>query len=91
MLRCWRYSTKPYRRHSNGDDVVAIHEYYRRAAWIVRAKVEANAAIRSNLVTAFRVSVVVPAFRWSTISWTMDLADALVHVRLVQRSFGFTS
>jgi hypothetical protein len=54
----------------------------------VRAKVEANAAIRSNLVTAFRVSVVVPAFRWSTIlEESMDLADALVHVRLVQRSF----
>ena len=40
---------------------------YRRVAWIVRAKVEASVAIRSNLATAFRISVGVPALRWSTI------------------------
>jgi hypothetical protein len=41
---------------------------YRRAR-IVRAKVDASAAIRSNLATAFRVSVCVPDFRWSATSW----------------------
>jgi len=46
----------------------AIEECYRRA-WIVKAKVEASAAIRSSFATAFRVSVFVPDFRWSGISW----------------------
>jgi hypothetical protein len=41
---------------------------YRRAR-IVRANVEDSAAIRSSLATAFRVSVCVPDFRWSAISW----------------------
>ena len=45
-----------------------IQECYRRA-WIVRAQVEASAAMRSSLATAFRVSVFVPAFRWPAISW----------------------
>src|SRR3990170_5880799 len=45
-----------------------FQEYYQRA-WIVRAKVEASAAIRSSLATAFRVSVFVPDVRWSAICW----------------------
>ena len=68
---CSRHSTKHCRRHSTGADDASRHRCvsYRRAACSVRATVEANAAIRSNFVTAFRVSGVVPAFRWSTISW----------------------
>ena len=46
----------------------ATEECYWRAR-IVRAKVEADAAIRFSLATAFRVSVCVPDFRWSAISW----------------------
>lgn len=45
-----------------------MEESYRPAR-IVRAKVEASAAIRSNLATAFRVSAWVRDFRWSAISW----------------------
>jgi hypothetical protein len=58
------------RRHRSGHDEVRgigqpdgnSVQCYRRAACSVSAKVEASAAIRSNLATAFRVSVAVPPF-----------------------------
>ena len=58
----------------------------------MRAKVEASAAIRSNLVTAFRVSGVVPVFRWSTISWRRRwISLMLSFMCVVRRSLGSPS
>src|SRR5262245_49281657 len=47
---------------------LAMERCYRRVARIVRANVEASVAMRCSFATAFRMSVVVPALRCSTIS-----------------------
>jgi hypothetical protein len=51
---------------------------YRRALRSVRARVEASPAIRWSFVTALRVSAVVPAFRWPTISCSSPLISLML-------------
>jgi hypothetical protein len=51
---------------------------YRRAVRSIRARVEASPAIRWSFVTALRVSAVVPAFRWPTISCSSPLISLML-------------
>ena len=58
---------------------------YRRAR-IVRAKVEASAAMRSSLATAFRVVRLRARFQMvgDLLEKPLDLGDTLIHVRVIQ-------